>query len=119
MTETGQAPADRADPYVRVTEHGGVPVVQLGGDHDLATVGAVRHSLDQARRAGGSFAVDLSEVTFLDTTTVHALMGALRAQRDAGLDMTFICPSPAVARVLEMTGLALPAATPAADLGDA
>jgi hypothetical protein len=30
--------------------------------------------------------------------------------------MTFICPSPAVARVLEMTGLELRAATPLADL---
>jgi anti-anti-sigma factor len=91
--------------HVRTTESDGELVVELRGDVDLDTVALVRDTLDRACATGRSFWVDVAGVTFIDSSVLQALLRALRSQRAAGLDMTFLRPSPAVMRVLEMMGL--------------
>lgn len=91
--------------HVRTTDSDGELVVELRGDVDLDTVTLVRDALDRACTTGRSFSVDVAGVTFIDSSVLQALLRALRAQRAAGLDMTFLRPSPAVMRVLEMMGL--------------
>ena len=82
--------------------------VRLCGDIDLASQEATRESLDQAvrcaRAAGVDILVDLSEVTFLDSTGMSCL---LIASRDLGPEQSLYLrdPRPMTRRVLEIAGL--------------
>ncbi len=49
--------------------------------------------------------VDLSGVTFIDSTALGVLIGGVRRVRDAGGAMTLVVTSRAVERVLSITGL--------------
>jgi anti-anti-sigma factor len=53
----------------------GNPVVALSGEIDLATAAAVGASLEPWVRAGGPVILDLSDVTFMDSTGLHAELG--------------------------------------------
>ena len=54
----------------------GNPVISLAGEIDLATAGAMASALGPWLRAGGPLTLDLSEVTFMDSTGLHALVRA-------------------------------------------
>ena len=59
--------------------------VALVGELDLATVETVLRTLcplaDGVADAGGNIVVDLSELTFMDATGLHALVGVARRIR--------------------------------------
>lgn len=57
----------------------GNPVVAFSGEIDLATAPGMSAALEPWVEAGGPVTVDLSEVTFMDSTGVHALVDAARA----------------------------------------
>jgi anti-sigma B factor antagonist len=50
--------------------------------------------------------VDLSDVTFLDSTALGALAAEARALRERGGALSVVCDDPGTLRVLDMTGLA-------------
>jgi anti-sigma B factor antagonist len=52
-----------------------------------------------------SLVVDLSEVTFLDSTGLSVLISGLKRCQDAGGTMRLASPRPNVRKVLEITGL--------------
>jgi anti-sigma B factor antagonist len=62
----------------------GNPVVALSGEIDLATAAAVGASLEPWVRAGGPVILDLSDVTFMDSTGLHALVKAAKELGDRG-----------------------------------
>jgi anti-anti-sigma factor len=51
-----------------------VAVVAVTGGHDLASAQDLVHTFEQLTAAGTSVVSDLSDLTFFDTTTVHALV---------------------------------------------
>jgi anti-anti-sigma factor len=59
-------------------------VVTLSGEIDLATARAVSSALEPWVRAGGPVIVDVSEVTFMDSTGLHALIKAAKALGEDG-----------------------------------
>jgi anti-sigma B factor antagonist len=84
----------------------GAGVVSARGDLDLATVVAFRADLNDQLTAGTSqVVVDLSEVTFIDSTAVGALVTASRALQRRGGSLLLVCRTSRVLRVLEITGL--------------
>ena len=62
----------------------GNPVVTLSGEIDLATAAAVASALEPWARLGGPVIVDVSEVTFMDSTGLHALIKVAKALGERG-----------------------------------
>jgi anti-anti-sigma factor len=77
------------------------------GEVDLATVDGLENAI--ARAAGSEIAdvwVDLSDVDFIDSTGLTALLAGHRALTGDGVRrFTIICPEGPVRRALEISGL--------------
>lgn len=83
--------------------HPNATVLRLAGELDLATAPDVLAAVEAAAGDDGSrLVLDMSGVSFIDSTGVRTL---LEANRVAGNDLTLLAPSPAVTRVLELTEL--------------
>lgn len=82
-------------------------VVWLRGEHDVAT--RVNLSLSIAQAAGlddGNVVVDLSGVTFMDASTVGAIVGARNRLRSRSRSLSLRAPSRSAFRLLDVCGLA-------------
>jgi anti-sigma B factor antagonist len=62
----------------------GNPAVTLSGEIDMATADAVVAALTPWVRAGGPVTLDLSDVTFMDSTGLHAVLKAAAALEARG-----------------------------------
>ena len=73
------------------------------GELDAYTVGQFRESL--AELAGASrLLIDLSDVPFMDSAGLGALIGGIRRAREAGGDVAVACSRPTLTRLLHTTG---------------
>jgi anti-anti-sigma factor len=89
----------------RPEEGPGGAVVALRGSHDLATKAAVVEALDRAAQLdAGTLLVDLSEVTFMDGSTIGAIAATAAWLRARGRAIVLGSPSPAARRVVEICG---------------
>jgi anti-anti-sigma factor len=96
------------DPVVTLTDVDGVSVVELRGEHDLATASEVRDVLDGSIAAGRPTVVELSLTDFIDSSILGVLLGGLRSARDANLGFVFVVQADdtgAVNRTLASSGL--------------
>jgi anti-anti-sigma factor len=76
----------------------------VGGQLDLATTGVLRKALDRALQAGfGDVEVELSEVTFCDSTGLRLLLAAHHTLRAMGRTLSLLNPAPPVVRLLEVS----------------
>lgn len=90
----------------RTTCHDGVPVVTVTGEVDLCTVPALAAELAvQLERSPAALVVDLSAVTFFDSTGVHALLDVYRRSRDRHVTVHVVVDRPIVVTTLQLTGL--------------
>ena len=81
-------------------------MVRARGEIDLATADLLDLAIDSALSEGvSSLSIDLSEVTFIDSTGVRSLMVCQQKVADAGLEMTVVVPPGPVARTLSVTGV--------------
>lgn len=108
-------------------DHGDHTVVHLGGEIDVYTAPFVREKLDEQIHAGRTdLIVDLSGVTFLDSTGLGVLVGRLKLARTRGGALRLVGTADRVLRVFAITGLDkvfeihpdLDSALAAADRGD-
>lgn len=80
----------------------------LSGELDLDGADRVRDSL--ARAAGlpqcRRLQVDVSELTFIDSYALGALVSARNTAAGAGAALTLVNPSPPVRKAIQVTGLA-------------
>jgi anti-sigma B factor antagonist len=84
----------------------GVPVVSASGEIDVATAPPLRDRLQALTTSGRStVVVDLLGVTFLDSTALGVLVGALKRCREAGGDLPLVIEEPRILKVFEITGL--------------
>jgi anti-anti-sigma factor len=76
------------------------------GELDVATASRLEAALDPLVDSGASLIVlDLSEVSFLDSSGLRTIVRTATALEDAGGRLVIDGVSPAVSRVLEVTGL--------------
>jgi anti-sigma B factor antagonist len=81
-------------------------VLEVRGELDFATAGALRAELlDASRDDAPTVALDLSGVGFIDSTGVSLLVQAKRRLDDAGRTLVLRSPSERVRRVLDLSGL--------------
>lgn len=92
---------------LEVEQLGGVAVISLRGEHDLATAPAVERQLEALLGGGASVVVDLSQATFVDSSIVRALYGADPAMTDRDRRMALAAPpGTPPRRLLDLVALA-------------
>lgn len=92
--------------HIGEEEIDGVPVVQASGEIDVATAPPLRDRLQSLTTSGKStVVVDLLGVTFLDSTALGVLVGALKRCRESGGDLPLVIAEPRILKVFEITGL--------------
>ena len=80
--------------------------VVLVGEIDLSTAGRVRQALIAISSSGeNKVVVDMTNVTFMDSTGLAALVGPLKRFRSMGGEIVLRSPTRGVQKVLEITGL--------------
>ncbi len=83
----------------------GARLLSVEGDLDLASAPSLKWALADVLGAGARHVVlDLSRVTFIDSTALGVLVGAQRAL-PAGATLAIACDQENVLRIFEMTGL--------------
>ena len=84
-----------------------VATITPRGDLDLTATGELRTALQAAAMSAGitSTVVDLSSVTFLDSTALGVLVAARTAAQRHGATFAVTNPGPMVTMVLTVTGL--------------
>jgi anti-sigma B factor antagonist len=85
---------------------GNARVVTLSGEIDAYTAPSLRLDLRHLVETGTPVVVvDLSTVTFLDSSALGALVGALRRLRERNGRLLIVPPQSAASRIFELTGL--------------
>lgn len=93
------------DLRLRSRKSGAASVVEVGGEVELHSASQLRDELIHASESENPcVVVDLSRVTFIDSTGLGVLVGALKRVRERGA-LSLVCPQRAVKRVFEITGL--------------
>ena len=90
---------------IRREEDGATLVLAARGEVDLATAPGLHDALAQAAAERGEFWLDLSEVEFMDSTGLTALVSCHQAVNDGRIRFAIICPAGPVWRALEISGL--------------
>lgn len=81
-------------------------VLWVGGEHDIATKVTLAVAIARAaQRDDAPLLIDLSAVTFLDASTVGAIVGSRNRLRLRGRSLELRAPSPPALRVLYLCGL--------------
>jgi anti-sigma B factor antagonist len=81
-------------------------VISLAGEVDLYTAPEVKRELVGAIEEGATeVVVDLSAVTFIDSTTLGVLVGGVKRLRPSDGRLSVVCSDRNIAKVFEITGL--------------
>jgi anti-anti-sigma factor len=81
-------------------------VIRLSGEHDLSTVGALKDAIATAvEHDGADLVFDLSEVAFMDSTTLHQIVSARSSLARSGRAASIRQPTEFASHLLRMTGL--------------
>jgi len=108
ITEEHHTGEYRVDQEFRIEERTDMrpPVIAVSGEIDVATAPQLRECLHGVIAQGDATVVlDLLGVTFLDSTALGVLVGALKRCREAGGDLQVVVADPRIMKIFEITGL--------------
>lgn len=88
-----------------VNDQGDRIIIALKGDIDLESSPAARELLLSSVARNKNLLVDLSAVTYIDSSGVASLVEALQASRKNGTDFALAAASESARRVLELARL--------------
>jgi anti-sigma B factor antagonist len=88
-----------------VTSEGETRLVVFSGELDLAGVERARAAIAEAEDGVGMIVLDLSQLTFLDSTGLEVVLRAARRADEAGRRLVVRKPSPYVKRLFELTAI--------------
>jgi anti-anti-sigma factor len=91
---------------VTTTVSGGRHVVTPHGELDVATAPPLKAHLQPLLEGQAEIVMDLSELSFMDSSGIALLVATARAAADLGARLEVRDPSPPVLRVLELCGVA-------------
>ena len=96
-------------PALTTEEVGGVTLLRLEGEYDVANVAELRDALGALAASGRPIVVVLTMASFIDSTILGVLLGALRRAKEERRGFVFAlepdASSGAIDRLLEMSGL--------------
>jgi len=91
---------------VSEAEYHGTIVLTVQGEVDVSTAPELRERLlVVADRGFNRVVVDLSAVSFVDSTALGVLVSGAKRLRSAGGDLRLVVTQPRIAKVFEITGL--------------
>ena len=91
---------------VRPTVHPGLAVVSARGELDLAGAPELRTALsDHLSEGNGYVLLDLTAVTFIDSTGLGIVVGAGKRAQALGGCLRIVCDNTRVLRLLALTGI--------------
>jgi stage II sporulation protein AA (anti-sigma F factor antagonist) len=91
---------------VRSDREGEIHTIRLAGEVDLATADPVQRELERAEQSdAASIVLDLSQVTFMDSTGVRLLVTAHARSRADANRLTMLRGGPQVQRVIQLSGV--------------
>src|SRR4051812_34035363 len=76
----------------------------LSGEVDAHTAPALASTM--SKLPGGTITIDVAEVSFMDSSGLRVLMDVTTRARQAGGDLVVARPTPAIVRLVEISGLA-------------
>jgi len=79
--------------------------VTLAGEFDLSSINAFRDAVEGEETPWKHAEIDLSDVVFMDSSGLQALVALNNRAQERGFDVTLVRTSEPVARLLELTGL--------------
>ena len=78
--------------------------VSVAGEVDLATAPELKEALGDVVSSGATgVVVDLSNATFIDSTTLGVLMGAVKRLHPVGGELVIACHDPNIRKIFEIT----------------
>jgi len=81
-------------------------VIALGGEIDLYTAPEFKERMVELIDGGKRYiVVDLSEATFIDSTTLGVLVGGVKRLRPSGGALALVCTDQNIGKIFEITGL--------------
>ena len=89
---------------VTYSEEGAWGVLGASGELDVVTASKLSSGLSVATRGMGVI-VDMTDVTFVDSTGLGVLIGLQRRVKAEGAGFRLVVSSPHILRVLDITGL--------------
>lgn len=95
----------RAPSVVVTTARDGGPHLTAAGELDAAGAVRLRAQLDDALSSGRDVTLDLARVTHVSADALAVLVAAFRRLRESGGSLVLTELSPAVVRVLRISGL--------------
>lgn len=81
-------------------------LIRAAGEIDLSSVHALRRELDAARAEAVTVLLDLSGVTFIDSSGLHLLLRASHSSARSDWGFSVVRPSESVLRLIELSGTA-------------
>ena len=91
---------------IRRSEQPPWTVLSVGGDLDVVGAPDMRQAVVAAVAEGSRLlALDLSELDFVDSFGLGAVVGALKRVRQRGGELALVCPSSRIRRVFEICDL--------------
>lgn len=83
-----------------------VTIVHVGGEIDVYTAPVLRERLDEHISEGRThLVVDLTDVSFMDSTGLGVLVGRLKLVRVTNGSLQLVCASERILKVFSITGL--------------
>lgn len=81
-------------------------VITVGGELDMNAAPSLSVAVEAAfQRGARAMVIDLSEVTFIDSTAIGVLLAARERLLRSGGTFDVVCSQPAVVRVLQIVGV--------------
>lgn len=91
---------------LRVHVDGRIGTVEADGEIDVQTASLLKQGIDRVVAGGASVvALDLSRITFIDSSGLGAILGRHRLLGQAGGRLVVVRPTKATRRLLTVTGL--------------
>ena len=88
---------------IQVDQGDGYTICRPVGELDAYTVGQFREALGELA-SRPKLLIDMSEVPFVDSAGLGALIGGIRRARESGGDVAVCCNRPTLVRLLHTTG---------------
>lgn len=91
---------------VSAQREGDVHTIRLAGELDIATAGRIEEELERAEASGArSIVLDLSGLTFMDSTGVRLVLSANARSRADSNRLSIVRGPASVQRVFELSGV--------------
>jgi len=96
----------RVDVTVTSASEDSIPVVAVSGDVDVSSAPALKSRFAELIGSGATtLVVDLTDVAFLDSTGLGALVEARTQATDAGGSLSIVCTQERILKLFGITGL--------------